>query len=51
MVTLPSSVRIYLATGWVDMRKSIDGLSAVVQSQWRLDAQTLRHPKLVHPDV
>ena len=37
MVTLPSSVRIYLATGWVDMRKSIDGLSAVVQSQWRLD--------------
>ena len=30
MLTLPSSVRIYLAAGPVDLRKSIDGLSALV---------------------
>jgi transposase len=29
MLTLPTSVRIYLARGATDMRKSIDGLSAV----------------------
>lgn len=29
MLTLPSSVRIYLATGPVDLRKSIDGLGAL----------------------
>jgi len=28
---------IYLATGYTDMRKSIDGLAAVVQQQFRLD--------------
>lgn len=30
MITLPSSVRIYLAAGAVDLRKSIDGLGAIV---------------------
>ncbi len=32
MLTLPSAVRIVLATEPVDMRKSIDGLMAVVRS-------------------
>jgi transposase len=30
VLTLPSSVRIYLAAGPVDLRKSIDGLGAMV---------------------
>jgi len=30
MIALPSSVRIYLAAGAVDLRKSIDGLGAIV---------------------
>ena len=30
MITLPASVRIYLASGAVDLRKSIDGLGALV---------------------
>lgn len=33
MITLPSSVRIYLATGAVDLRKSIDGLGAMVSER------------------
>uniref|UniRef100_UPI000A7CD35B IS66 family insertion sequence element accessory protein TnpB n=1 Tax=Clostridium sp. NkU-1 TaxID=1095009 RepID=UPI000A7CD35B len=28
---------IYLACGYMDMRKSIDGLSAIVQQNFRLD--------------
>ena len=31
MLSLPTSVRIYLARGCTDMRKSIDGLSAVTR--------------------
>jgi transposase len=31
MLTLPTSVRIYLARGATDMRKSIDGLSSVTK--------------------
>lgn len=31
---------IYLATGYTDMRKSIDGLAAIVQQQFRLDPFT-----------
>ena len=32
MLTLPASVRIYLATGPVDLRKSIDGLGALASA-------------------
>ena len=35
MLTLPPSVRIYLAAEAVDLRKSIDGLSALVRAQGR----------------
>jgi transposase len=37
MLTLPPSVRIYLAVGRVDMRRGHDGLVAVVRNQWKLD--------------
>ena len=37
MLTLPPSVRIYLATGQVDLRRGHDGLGAIVRSQWKLD--------------
>lgn len=37
MLTLPTAVRIVLATEPVDMRKSIDGLMAVVRSSWGED--------------
>jgi transposase len=33
VLTLPSSVRIYLAVGAVDLRKSIDGLGAIVSER------------------
>jgi transposase len=29
--------RVYLACGWTDMRKSIDGLAAIVSFEFRLD--------------
>lgn len=38
MLSLPPSVRIYLATTPTDMRKSIDGLMAIVRNAWTLDA-------------
>ncbi len=37
MLTLPPSVRIYLAIGQVDMRRGHDGLAAIVRGQWKLD--------------
>jgi transposase len=37
MLTLPPSVRIYLATEPVDLRRGHDGLYAIVRNQWRLD--------------
>jgi transposase len=37
MLTWPPGVRLYLATAPVDMRKSFDGLSALVQSEIGLD--------------
>jgi transposase len=37
MLTLSPAVRIYLATGTTDLRRSIDGLSAVVRERFTLD--------------
>ncbi len=37
MLTLPPSVRIYLASEPVDLRRGHDGLYAIVRNQWRLD--------------
>jgi transposase len=37
MLTLPPGVRVFVATGRVDGRKGIDGLSALVRSQWAED--------------
>ena len=37
MLTLPPSVRIYLAVEPIDLRRGHDGLSAVVRGQWRMD--------------
>jgi transposase len=37
MLTLSPAVRIYLATGATDLRRSIDGLSAVVRDHFTLD--------------
>ncbi len=38
MLTLPPSVKIYVATSPVDARKSFDGLSAMVDSEFGLDS-------------
>lgn len=38
MLTLPPSVKIYVATVPVDARKSFDGLSAMVDSEFGLDS-------------
>jgi transposase len=37
MLTLPPSVRVYLAAGATDMRRSIDGLSALVRERLGLE--------------
>ena len=37
MLTLSPAVRIYLATGTTDLRRSIDGLSALVRERFDLD--------------
>jgi transposase len=37
MLTLSPAVRIYIATGATDLRRSIDGLSALVREQLALD--------------
>ena len=37
MLTLSPAVRIYLATGATDLRRSIDGLSVVVRERFTLD--------------
>ena len=34
---ITAAKEIYIATGYTDMRKSIDGLAAVVQQQFKLD--------------
>jgi|GEM_PF-309388 transposase len=40
VLTLPASVRILLATGPVDMRKSIEGLMALVRTSWGEDVSS-----------
>lgn len=37
MLTLPPSVRIWLASRPVDMRRGHDGLMAIVRNEWRQD--------------
>jgi transposase len=37
MLTLPPSVRIYMAVEAVDLRRGHDGLAAIVRAQWGLD--------------
>ena len=37
MLTLPPSVKIWLSTEPVDMRKGFDGLMAVAQHEWNKD--------------
>jgi transposase len=37
MLTLPSSVRVYLAADRVDLRRGHDGLVALVRHTWRLN--------------
>jgi transposase len=37
MLTVSPAVRIYVATGATDLRRSIDGLSALVRQQLQLD--------------
>ncbi len=37
MLTLPSSVRVYLAAQPVDLRRGHDGLIAIVRGTWRLN--------------
>ena len=38
MIHLPASVRVYLCTSAYDMRKSFDGLHALVRDTLELDA-------------
>jgi transposase len=37
MLTLPPSIRIYVASRPVDMRRGHDGLLAIVRSDWKQD--------------
>jgi transposase len=37
MLTLSPAVRVYVATGATDLRRSIDGLSVVVREQFGID--------------
>jgi IS66 Orf2 like protein len=40
MLTLPSSVKLYVATAPTDLRKSFDGLSTLVQGSFGVSATT-----------
>ena len=40
MLTIPPSVRIWLASKPVDMRRGHDGLMAIVRNEWKLDPFT-----------
>jgi transposase len=37
VLSIPPAVRIYLATGATDLRRSIDGLAAIVRERFDLD--------------
>ena len=37
MLTLPASVRVYLAAEPIDLRRGHDGLVAIVRSEWKLN--------------
>lgn len=37
MLTLPPTVRVFVATGATDLRRSVDGLSAIVQRRFGMD--------------
>jgi transposase len=37
VLTLPSSVRVYLASVPVDLRRGHDGLVAIVRNEWKLN--------------
>ena len=37
MLTLPSSVRVYIAAEPVDLRRGHDGLVALVRNTWKLN--------------
>jgi len=43
VITIPRSVRIFIGSNPIDMRKSIDGLMAIVQEELRQDAYS-GHP-------
>ena len=38
LLSVPSNLRIFVARGAVDMRKSFDGLSLIVQHEFRQEA-------------
>ncbi len=38
MITIPTSVKIFIGSAPIDMRKSIDGLMAIVQEELQEDA-------------
>jgi len=40
MLMLPSTVRVYVATGTTDLRRSIDGLSMLVRERLALDPRS-----------
>ena len=37
MIPVPAGSRVWLATGWTDMRKGFDGLATLVQDHLRRD--------------
>lgn len=39
MISVPSSVRVWLATGHTDMRRGFDGLALMVQETLNRDPQ------------
>jgi transposase len=40
MLRLPAGIKVWVSIAPVDMRKSFDGLAAVVQTQWQQDVMS-----------